>query len=421
VGVKLGYRTVVKVVAFRRFLGSQVLTNLSDGLFATAAVLVATTLDFSAAKLGVLVSLMTISRGFLGPVGGVISDRVNLKHLLVTTEVLRAAGAGLLFALLALGLGSFWVLVALGTLVSAGTALAVPATKSLIPRLVDKDELQLANGLVQAVTWPAYFLGSGVLALLVLAGLQSVAFLVVALFFVGSSTLLALLPERAGQRTRVPSRSGLLREVADGYHELRTHPVMHTRVLTYGVFTFLWRGSLQVLIPLAVLTHLRSPAWVYGALIFVNGASELAANLVIGRLRLRRPLVFTFGCELVLGAALLGIAGSFQLPVPEVGLFLSVLLIGVAAATVDIPLTTVVQQQTDEQYLGKVMSYWVTIGSTGGAAGTFCFGLYYGLVPIQLGTLLLGLSVLALGALLLTWAGRRSVPGLVPDGAGAAE
>jgi MFS transporter, DHA3 family, macrolide efflux protein len=404
-----GYLRLLRASAFRNFIVSQVLTNLGDGLLATGSVYAATTLGVSAWGLGLVGGALTIPKAVVGPFGGVLSDRMDIKYFLVCGEVLRVLAVGLLFAFFAADMGSLWLLVVLTGVASAVPGLALPAGKSLIPKLVAAADLQAANGLAQAIMWPAFFIGSGLLGVVALSGSSSLPFLVVGVLLSVSVLALWRIPRQA--RRAVGQRAGpisLRRDLVTGYQELRGEQALHRRIVTYGLFTFIWRGTLQVLIPLAVLQHAQSPPWVYGSLMFVNGAAEFAAALAIGRLTLRRPLAFTFGCEILLAGSLLGILASLQLPFPEVALFPSVVLIGFAAATIEIPLITIVQQRIGEDNVGKVFSYWVTIGSAGGAAGSLLFGLYFDSVPLRLGTLLLAVFAVLVSVALLTWSRRAA-------------
>jgi MFS transporter, DHA3 family, macrolide efflux protein len=416
---KTGYRRLLRASTFRNFFFNQVLTNLGDGLLATGSVYAATTLDVPAWGLGLVGGALTIPKAVVGPLGGVISDRTDIKYLLVAGETLRVAAAGLLFAFFASGAGSLWLLVVLAGLASAVPGLAMPAAKSLIPKLVAADDLQAANGLAQAVVWPAFFIGSGLLAVVAVTGSSSLPFFVVGVLL--SVSILALWriprqPRRAvGQRA---VKLSVRRDVVAGYQELRGEQVLHRRMVTYGLFTLFWRGTFLVLIPLVVLQHTHSTPLVFGSLTFVNGASEFVASLIIGRVTLRRPLVFTFACEILLGVSLLGILVSLQLPIPEIALFPSVVLIGIAAASIDVPLVTIVHQRIGEDNIGKVFSFWVTMGSAGGAAGALLFGLYFDSVPLGPGTLLVAVVAVLIGVAQLTWARRATA---APIWAGASE
>ncbi|MFT5008064.1 MAG: DHA3 family macrolide efflux protein-like MFS transporter [Granulosicoccus sp.] len=405
-----GYLKLLKSKDYVPFFISQVLTNLSDGLLAVAIVYFAIQLQASPWQLGVITFFVTLSRGFLGPLGGLISDRMNKKTYLIGIEICRTLLMAGAFVLYINDLVDIWGLMVIGTLVSTLFAISVPAAKAIIPKLVADHELQLANGLIQTVTWPAFFLGSGFLAIIITTGITAWTFLLVALAFLLSSILLLFIPLQATQPTSsgATTKLNMMTELLQGYRELKSDSVIHARVWAYGIFTFFWRGTLQILIPLAVISTLNSPAWVYGALMFVNGVAELIANLVVGKMRFHKPLVFTFLCEILIGLGLLAIFAAFALPVPEVGIFIGVILIGIAAATIDIPLLTVIQKNVAEQNVGKVISYWFTIGSAGGALGNLFMGLYFEFVPIQIGTAILGAIVFVLGLQMMAWARRNN-------------
>ena len=405
-----GYLKLLKSKDYVPFFISQVLTNLSDGLLAVAIVYFAIQLQASPWQLGVITFFVTLSRGFLGPLGGLISDRMNKKTYLIGIEICRTLLMAGAFVLYINDLVDIWGLMVIGTLVSTLFAISVPAAKAIIPKLVADHELQLANGLIQTVTWPAFFLGSGFLAIIITTGITAWTFLLVALAFLLSSILLLFIPLQATQprSSGATTKLNMMTELLQGYRELKSDSVIHARVWAYGIFTFFWRGTLQILIPLAVISTLNSPAWVYGALMFVNGVAELIANLVVGKMRFHKPLVFTFLCEILIGLGLLAIFAAFALPVPEVGVFIGVILIGIAAATIDIPLLTVIQKNVAEQNVGKVISYWFNIGSAGGALGNLFMGLYFEFVPIQIGTAILGAIVFLLGLQMMAWARRNN-------------
>jgi predicted MFS family arabinose efflux permease len=96
----------------------------------------------------------------LGLVAGALADRYNRRRMMVLSDVSRAvliaALAGFLF------LVGFDLLVILGVVViiNAFTAVFLPASGAILPRLVARAELEPANGLLQGSTQAAQMLGS---------------------------------------------------------------------------------------------------------------------------------------------------------------------------------------------------------------------------------------------------------------------
>lgn len=402
--LNVGYSVLLRSPRYLPFFISQILTNLGDGLMAVAIIYVALNLGVSPWELGMITAGVTLARGFLGPIGGIIGDRMNKRRYLILVEGMRACVTIALFLLFQTGLLGIWHLLLFGVVISTLFAVSVPVAKSIIPQLVDAPALQSANALVQTITWPAFFLGSGLLAAFLQFGMQSVLFMAIAIFFAVSTGLLILLPSIDAVIADKTSRKSWLDDLRDGYRELSSDRVLLVRVWTYAVFTFFWRGALQIILPLAILVHLDSPAWLFGVLMFVNGAGEFVANLVVGRTKIARPLVFSFLCELVLGIGLVFIAIALFVPAPTVPLLVGSLLIGIGAATIDIPLLMVIQKHVSQQNMGKVISYWFTIGSTGGALGNIAFGLYFELIPFGIGTAIIAAALTVFGVSILAWA-----------------
>jgi DHA3 family macrolide efflux protein-like MFS transporter len=405
IGADVGYLHLLQSRRFLPFLVSQAMTNFGDGLFAVVVIYMAVKLNATSTELGIIAFCMAFPRGLLGPLGGVIADKTDRRRLLIGIESTRTAVLLLVPVASTLHLLDIWSVAALGAIVSALFSMGSPAAKAYIPKLVAPGELQLANSLGQAIVWPAYFIGAGVLALVGNKFAAADIFYVVALCF--GLSLLALLVLPRGERiagTGQLSIGTIGHDLKLGYLILLENPVLHARVVLYGVFTFAWRGLLQVLLPLLVLRQMPEQIGLYGTLMLVNGCGELAANLVVGKIQFRRPLVQSFNGELIIGTAALLVAYCMAMPDPRYGLYAAVFLIGVAASMIDIPMFTVVQREIPEQHLAKVISYWFTIGSFGGAMGTLVCG--YLLAYASIGTLCLagGAGLLLAGTGMLLWA-----------------
>ncbi len=403
------YLTLLQRRSYAAFFVSQCLTNLCDGLLAVAIIYFAIELNASAWQLGVVTFGVTLSRGFLGPIGGVLGDRMDKRQFLILVELMRGVLMLGLFVIFTTEHMTILTLTAFGIAVSTLFAISVPVAKSMIPKLVQEQQLQAGNALVQTITWPAFFLGSGLLVVFLQYDIAGAIFLAIAAAFAVSTALLLLLPDFIAEEWDTETKKTSWREdLQSGYRELSSDRVLLFRVWSYSAFTFFWRGALQIVLPLLVLRELDSPEWLFGALMFLNGAAEFIGNLVVGRLKLRRPLFFSFLCEPVLGLGLVCLASALFVPYPTVPLLMGACLIGLGAATIDIPLLTVIQRHVSQRNMGKVISYWFTIGSLGGAFGNLALGAYFEFLSVELGTTLLSAGVVVLGVAMLQWAHRAT-------------
>ncbi|QYJ14533.1 Enterobactin exporter EntS [Rubrobacter xylanophilus DSM 9941] len=142
---------------FLRVYCSQLLSLLGDQLYLIALPWVVLELTGSALALGTVFALGAFPRALLFPVGGALADRVEASRLMVASGFAR----GLVIAGLAalLGTGQTWAPYLVAVLLGAAASFYYPAEGSLLPRLLPRDLLQSANGLVQGTNQLASVLG----------------------------------------------------------------------------------------------------------------------------------------------------------------------------------------------------------------------------------------------------------------------
>lgn len=401
----IAYHRLIFAPGFRQFFFSQVLTNVSDGVLSAAIIYFALKLGASGFELGVISFGIVLARGLIGPLGGVLGDRMQKKHLLVLMEAGRATIAAVAFLALLTQTATTTNIMALGIAAACLFAIAIPASKSLIPTLIPPENLQVANAAVMAITWPAFFVGSGLFSVFIALDAVELSVLFSALTFVISLVLLCFVPRsEAVPQGANETRPSVWSDMALAYTELRSHRVLFFRVISYAVFTFFWRSAIQIVIPIAILVQSNAPEWLFGVVLFMSGFAELVANLVVGKLRLKEPLVFAFVCEVVLGLGLVFLGVSAFLPVPGAWLVIGAMCIGVSAAFIDIPLITSIQTSIRKENCSKAISYWFAIGAIGGATGSIVIGFLFdhvGFVPLTLG---MGAVAGIFGILSVIWA-----------------
>jgi MFS family permease len=131
-------------------------------------------------------------------IAGVFVDRVDKRHMLLVTNVLR----GLAFLMIFLVGSNLLLLYLLMILVSTVTTFFGPAEASMIPFLVPRSQLLAANGLFTLTTNAAFALGFALLGpfVVALASPQALIVVVAVLYFVAAIfcwTLPSSLPNEA--------------------------------------------------------------------------------------------------------------------------------------------------------------------------------------------------------------------------------
>jgi MFS family permease len=164
-------------------------------------------------------------------IAGVFVDRVDKRHILLVTNVLRG------FAFLAIFVGGANLLVVylLMIFVSTVTTFFGPAEASMIPFLVPKNQLLAANGLFILTTNVAFVLGFAVLGpfVVALASAKLMILIVAALYFVAAGFCWTLPPSppsvaegvSAGQTVAEAERAvgTMVSQFSEGIAYIRDH------------------------------------------------------------------------------------------------------------------------------------------------------------------------------------------------------
>ena len=142
--------------------------------------------DHSGSKIAISVLLLCFLAPaiFFSAIAGVFVDRVDKRHLLFVTNVLR----GVAFVAVFLVGGNLLLLYLLMIMVSTVTTFFGPAEASMIPFLVPKSQLLAANGLFSLTTNAAFALGFALFGpfVIAIAGPETLILIVAVLYFVAA-------------------------------------------------------------------------------------------------------------------------------------------------------------------------------------------------------------------------------------------
>ncbi|WP_354638779.1 MFS transporter [Kitasatospora camelliae] len=326
-------------------------------LAALATALIPTTLTLavirsgSAGDLGLVLSSELVPMLLLLPVAGVAADRLVPHRLLLTADLVRAAGQLGIAAELLFGPGRIAVLAALAAVTGTAVAFGAPAVRTLVAATVPGDQrLQLNSriGVAQGLAQIAGPAAAGGLMLAVGAGWSSL--LTAVLYAVAAASLIGLRPNR-DTAPATGDRATFTTELRAGWAETRRHPWFLANVLGHGVW-HLGAGVLLTLGPLIAHDRLGGDgAWVVIAQV---GSIGLVAGLwAAGRLPIRRPLV-----GVAVGAAAYGLplaALGFTLPTAVVTAAYCLGMIGLGVLS---PLwETTLQNRIPHEALGRVGAF----------------------------------------------------------------
>jgi MFS family permease len=225
---------------FWKFWVGQAISNLGSSFTLFALPLLVYQLTGSALNLGLMTAVEFLPYVLFGLVLGAWADRVDRKHMMILTDVARAAIIASIPLLAGLDLLVVWWIYAVGFISSTLKICFDAGEFAAVPSLVGKDDLIKANGRIQASYSAAFFLGPLLAgALLVLMPVQTIL-LFDALSFLASALALALVTgsfnvEGADKKTLATLRE----DVVEGLRYVLSHPVLRNISIMMALINFL--------------------------------------------------------------------------------------------------------------------------------------------------------------------------------------
>jgi len=174
---------------FRLLYIGQTISQLGDWFNAVAVYALLLDLTGSATAVAWMMIVQFLPVAVFGPLAGVIVDRVNLRRLMIATDLLRG---GLILTLLIIRRpDQVWIAYVVMAVAVGAQAFFEPARTATIPNVTPAEDLLQANALSSA-TWSAMLaLGASVGGVVTALAGRNVAFVANALSFFASAYFLA--------------------------------------------------------------------------------------------------------------------------------------------------------------------------------------------------------------------------------------
>jgi len=174
----------------------QIVSQLGDWFNSVAIYALLLELTGNATSVALMIIVQFLPMAVIGPVAGVVVDRVNRRRLMIGTDILR--GMLILVLLVVRRADQVWIVyLVMGAAVSL-TAFFEPARTAVIPNVTTRSQLLTANALSSA-TWSAMLaIGAGVGGVVTALFGRNVAFLVNAVSFFASAVVIARTSFNAG-------------------------------------------------------------------------------------------------------------------------------------------------------------------------------------------------------------------------------
>jgi DHA3 family tetracycline resistance protein-like MFS transporter len=359
---KRGLLAPLAIPDFRRLWTGMTVSLFGDGIFLVALAWQAYDLKNTPGALAIVGMAMTGAQVAFLLIGGMVSDRLERRHVMIAADALRGTAVALLGVLSLSGALRLWHLVVVAAVYGSGTAFFGPAFDAIVPELVPDELLQQANSLDQFVR-PATWMLAGPAVGGWIASAWSVggAFLIDALTFVVSIATLLRIRRRTVVREPAGGITVALSEVREGFRYVRSHVWLWGTFLAATIAYLLFWGPTEVLLPYIVRNQMGGQARDLGFILAVGGIGAIFAAIVMGsRGRPRRHITFIY---VVWTLSTLAIAGYGFARYPWQAMMAAFAFNALEAAGTIVWATTK-QRLVPNRLLGRVSSFdwFISIG-----------------------------------------------------------
>ena len=343
---------------FYRLAWSNLAAQSAEQLSLAAVPIVAVlALGAGPGEIGLLAMAQTLPFLLMSIPLGLLADRTSRRRLIIGAEVLRAVALLVLLAVWLMGWLSIPVLAVLGFVGAIGTVGFSVTAPALLPALVPRHELALANGRLELARSTAYAAGPALAGALVAWAGASAAFVLAAMLSASAVLLLLGLTEPA-RSPSVPRHPML--ELQDGARMVWSHLLLKPILLTAVAWNLSWFVLQAAYVPYAVRALGLSASGV-GFTLAIYGVGMMLGALVAPRVVAAMP----FGRAIQLGPAvsvLAAVAMVATLAVPT-GFMAAVsfFLFGVGPIIWTITSVTLRQTVTPGAMLGRVSALFLTV------------------------------------------------------------
>lgn len=391
---------------YSRVVVGQILSLSANNILYFCLSLYVLDLTGSGAWFGSIMAVSLVPTLVLMPVGGVLSDRMNKRTLMVLLDVVILAS--LLLCTLA---GEFTLVTIAAVLIvlSVVEAFYSPCVQASVPMLQDAKHLTRANAIINNISMAANILGPMVGGMLYgFWGLEPVVYLCVGGFFLSLVVKWFLkvpdVPQQPSQENPFLTLFSDIREaVRFLWHQRREilEVMPAIVVLNLCITPFVTVG-----LPYLIRISLGMSSKVYGvAMGFVSGAGViggLLATVVADRLNSK----VIYGMLLVISASILPV-GLFpwlrQSPWVYLILVAVALIIEQAVGSLfSVGYVSLIQAGTPQNFLGRVMALLITLSMVSEPLGRMAYGFLFeqfrdSVWPLVLVSFAIGIAVTVKG------------------------
>lgn len=372
---KISYNKVLKNKNFFLLWIAQAVTSFGDSLSTIAFIGLIVWFTKGAKEINMmwLMFSLLIPQVIFGPIAGVFIDRWKRKWIMVASDLIRA----ILVFLIIFTQATYQVFL-IAFFVSLVDIFFFPARSSILPNIVDKKELIVANSLLSSTGEFMNLIGPAIAGVIIgLFGIK-LAFIIDALTFLLSGIAVFFISVKEESREEKMGIKTIFLELKEGITYIKTSKKLSFMCLVFGAM-MIAGGTINLILPIFVGEVLHRGTKEFGFLMSANGLGIIIGSLLSGRLgqKIEKTKLITFAIILCGINSIIFALNSIFL----IGLLLFVIN-GLTNGLWEVSASTIFQEETDDKNRGKVFS---VVGAITGSTNIFSSGMA-GILAKILGT-----------------------------------
>lgn len=330
----------------------------------------------SPAQMGLVLAAQGLPRAVLMLVGGAIVDRYSPRMVMMVSNAMRFVLLIVLAGMIDEGMITLPIIYVLAIVFGFADAFFYPAATSIVPSVVDKDDLKAGNAIMQGSTWVGVIFGPAIAAFAIAGELTTIghgaapeiapfaesqagyarAFFLDALTFAFSFITLLFVRARSLRGEEEETQPSMIGEVAKALKWVWSMPAIRLGFIGIAVLEFFFQTS--IFVGLLALTEKRfvEAEFVYGLIVSAYGVGALVGAVTAGFVSWpskREQIVPAMFVMFTGSGATIGLIVLYE---PYWFAMVLFLIFGALDSYIWVHFMTFLQQSTPESQMGRVMS-----------------------------------------------------------------
>lgn len=344
---------------YRRLWLAQTVSIVGDKIDQIAMSIVVYRITGSALQMGAMLAVTMLPSALFGLAVAPLVDRMDRRRTMIWSDLVRAGIVAIIPFAAGLDIASGYKVAAIYVLAFLVATLSLffePARLAMVPDIVPREALMAANSLDSTTSAVSELAGIAVGATLVATLGYRLAFALDAVSFLASALLIVSVAHRQGVRERSPLELGRLRaELVDGFRHIARQPVLRDLIRLYGVAALGASAAVALCMVLALDGFRSVPIPDALRLALIDTATTV--GLVVGGILVGMSGSGRAGRKFLWGLVVFGGVFATASLVGDIWLSAIVLFVaGIANMFFQVPMVTLIQQVTAEEYRGRVFA-----------------------------------------------------------------